>query len=40
MGRDTIFKKQYEEFYTETYKIKEGKEKEKLKENGYFSLLN
>lgn len=28
----------HEEFYTETCKIKEGKKKERLKENGYFSL--
>lgn len=40
MGGDIVFKVMYEEFYTETCKMKEGKKKEKLKENGYFSLLN
>lgn len=40
MGWDTRFKEMYEEFYTETCKMKEAKKKEKLKENGYFSLLN
>lgn len=40
MGRDALFKELYEEFYTETCKMKEGKKKEKLKGNGYFSLLS
>lgn len=39
MGWDTLFKEIYEEFYTETCKMKEAKKKREI-EKEWFCLMN